>query len=168
MSTKPIEVVSLNKKKRFQIFERDHFMCQNCGATNTRLEVGLLVPRAQGGTESDSNLRTVCRGCVDPRFSLIQAVMESRVDNPAKTAAIVLETLRRGIHFRPELSQKLWSLELKFRQEAKEVDHLSGREYSKRIGAIGPDFEERDQAAYTQFHFVADLDAERIAAVVKP
>jgi uncharacterized protein YozE (UPF0346 family) len=54
-------------KLRFEIFRRDEYKCQICGATakeeNVKLEVDHKVPVAKGGTNELSNLWTLCFKC---------------------------------------------------------------------------------------------------------
>lgn len=58
---------SLSKKTRFEVFKRDSFKCQYCGADgangNTVLHVDHIKPVASGGTNSILNLITACQLC---------------------------------------------------------------------------------------------------------
>lgn len=53
--------------KRFEIFQRDKFKCQTCGASaksdDARLEVDHRIPLSRGGDNSDENLWTLCFAC---------------------------------------------------------------------------------------------------------
>lgn len=55
----------LSKRLRFAVFKRDLFTCQYCGATPPRvvLEVDHIEPKAEGGSDSESNLVTACFDC---------------------------------------------------------------------------------------------------------
>ena len=55
----------LSKKMRFEVFKRDSFTCQYCGASAPEaiLEVDHIVPVAKGGTNDILNLVTSCRDC---------------------------------------------------------------------------------------------------------
>lgn len=57
--------VSLSKKMRFEIFKRDRFVCQYCGATppNALLEVDHIVSVSEGGINDEGNLITACFDC---------------------------------------------------------------------------------------------------------
>ena len=48
---------------RSQIFIRDNFTCQYCGARNTRLECDHIIPVSRGGSSEESNLTTACFEC---------------------------------------------------------------------------------------------------------
>ena len=50
---------------RFNVFLRDHFTCQYCGAgyPSQELTFDHLVPRSRGGLTSWSNVVTACSGC---------------------------------------------------------------------------------------------------------
>jgi hypothetical protein len=44
---------------------RDHNCCQDCGITNTRMEVHHIIPRRLNGSDSINNLITLCSTCHD-------------------------------------------------------------------------------------------------------
>lgn len=48
---------------RRALFQRDNFTCQYCGDKPARLEVEHVVPRAQGGKNTWTNVTTACRSC---------------------------------------------------------------------------------------------------------
>ncbi len=56
---------SITKKQRFEVFKRDNFTCQYCGATapNIVLEADHIIPVAEGGKTEIINLVTACRDC---------------------------------------------------------------------------------------------------------
>jgi len=56
---------AISKRIRFLILERDGFRCRLCGKTakDTKLEVDHIVPIAKGGTDSLTNLWTLCFDC---------------------------------------------------------------------------------------------------------
>lgn len=56
---------SLSKRTRFEVFKRDLFTCQYCGATPPEavLEVDHIEPKAEGGGDEESNLVTACFAC---------------------------------------------------------------------------------------------------------
>lgn len=60
MSRKP-----LSKRLRFDVFKRDGFSCQYCGATPPKvvLEVDHINPVALGGEDEIDNLVTACFAC---------------------------------------------------------------------------------------------------------
>lgn len=55
----------LSKSIRFEVFKRDSFTCQYCGAKapDVILEVDHIKPVAKGGTNDILNLITSCRDC---------------------------------------------------------------------------------------------------------
>lgn len=55
----------ISKKTRFEVFKRDSFTCQYCGAKapDVILEVDHIVPVSKGGDNSILNLVTSCRNC---------------------------------------------------------------------------------------------------------
>ena len=57
--------VSISKRIRFQVFERDGFRCQYCGqaAPDVALEVDHKTPRCAGGSDDMKNLTSACYAC---------------------------------------------------------------------------------------------------------
>jgi len=57
--------VALSKKLRFEVFKRDSFRCQYCGAAapEVLLEVDHVKAVAEGGTNDILNLITACKAC---------------------------------------------------------------------------------------------------------
>ena len=56
---------SIPKSVRFEVFKRDSFKCQYCGASapDVILEVDHIVPVSEGGENDMMNLITSCRDC---------------------------------------------------------------------------------------------------------
>lgn len=56
---------AISKKLRFEVFKRDYFRCQYCGATppNVILHVDHINPVAEGGENNIDNLVTACAPC---------------------------------------------------------------------------------------------------------
>lgn len=61
----PAKRVSLTKKLRFEVFKRDSFRCQYCGASapDILLVVDHIHPVAEAGTSDILNLLTACQPC---------------------------------------------------------------------------------------------------------
>ena len=55
----------ITKKTRFEVFKRDSFKCQYCGATapDVVLQVDHIKPVSKGGDNEVVNLLTACQGC---------------------------------------------------------------------------------------------------------
>lgn len=55
----------LSKKTRFEVFKRDSFTCQYCGATppSVVLEIDHIEPVAHGGSDAIDNLIAACFDC---------------------------------------------------------------------------------------------------------
>lgn len=56
--------------RRRELYQRDEYTCQNCGARGGRhgdaeLHAHHIVPISKGGTNKPSNLKTVCKECHD-------------------------------------------------------------------------------------------------------
>lgn len=56
---------ALSKRLRFEVFKRDLFTCQYCGATppDVVLEIDHIEPVAAGGGDDEGNLITACFDC---------------------------------------------------------------------------------------------------------
>lgn len=56
---------AISKKLRFEVFKRDFFKCQYCGAIppNVVLEIDHLTPVVEGGKNNIDNLITACFEC---------------------------------------------------------------------------------------------------------
>lgn len=56
---------AISKSVRFEVFKRDKFTCQYCGASapEVLLEVDHIKPVSKGGTNDVMNLVTACRDC---------------------------------------------------------------------------------------------------------
>lgn len=56
---------SLSKRTRFEVFKRDEFTCQYCGAKppHVVLVVDHIIPVAGGGSNAQTNLITSCHSC---------------------------------------------------------------------------------------------------------
>lgn len=55
----------IGKRIRFEVFKRDSFKCQYCGACapDVLLEIDHIVPLAEGGDSEITNLLTACKTC---------------------------------------------------------------------------------------------------------
>ena len=65
MTDKPNERTAIPKLVRFEVFKRDKFTCQYCGAKapDVLLECDHIHPVAEGGTNEMLNLVTACNPC---------------------------------------------------------------------------------------------------------
>jgi hypothetical protein len=90
---------STGKKRRFELFKRDGFICQYCGThpPGVVLVLDHIVPVAAGGTDDDDNLVTACEPCNQGKAarSLSQAP-QSLADKAAAVAE--REEQLRGFH----------------------------------------------------------------------
>lgn len=83
----------VSKKKRFEIFKRDGFACQYCGAhpPNVVLEIDHVIAVADGGSNEEPNLITACfdcnRGKSNRPLSDIPRSLSDRADEIAEREA---------------------------------------------------------------------------------
>lgn len=52
----------ISKKLRKAVYERDHYRCVECGATD-HLSLDHIIPWSLGGEDTMENLQTMCRSC---------------------------------------------------------------------------------------------------------
>lgn len=50
-------------RKRLRVFERDKYVCQECQRVTLCPECDHIVALANGGTDDDANLQTLCKPC---------------------------------------------------------------------------------------------------------
>jgi len=61
-SAKFAPCTSISGKVRWDVFKRDGYKCISCG-TDSDLTIDHMHPQSKGGTNSISNLQTMCRSC---------------------------------------------------------------------------------------------------------
>lgn len=79
----------VSKRVRFEVFKRDAFACQYCGATPPKvvLEVDHVDPVSAGGTNDIDNLVTACFPCNRGKSNrLLSVVPQSLSDKAAEVA----------------------------------------------------------------------------------
>lgn len=86
----------LSKKTRFDVFKRDGFVCQYCGATPPKvvLEVDHITPVASGGTNAMSNLLTACFDCNRGKGAMHLSAIPESLTAQAEIVAEKLEQIR--------------------------------------------------------------------------
>lgn len=102
---------TIGKKIRFEIFKRDSFKCQYCGASapDVILEIDHVIPVSKGGDDDITNLITSCRDC-----------NRGKSDVELSDNSIVLMQKKQL----EELNEKRIQLEMmiEWRQELKSID----------------------------------------------
>lgn len=79
----------IGKRARFNVFKRDGFACQYCGAHPPAvvLEVDHIVPVVEGGTNDTDNLVTACFACNRGKAAVsLDVVPQSLADKAAEVA----------------------------------------------------------------------------------
>ena len=89
--TRPVTAArkSLSKRLRCDVFKRDDFTCQYCGAHPPAvvLECDHVVPVAEGGENDFYNLVTACMGCNRGKAAIpLSVVPQSLADKAAEVA----------------------------------------------------------------------------------
>lgn len=77
----------MSKRVRFEVFKRDGFSCQYCGATPPKviLEVDHIDPVAGGGSDDIDNLVTACFSCNRGKGAVsLTSVPQSLADKAAE------------------------------------------------------------------------------------
>jgi len=85
---------ALSKKTRFEVFKRDVYACQYCGAhpPNVILEIDHIVPVAGGGSNKIDNLITSCFNCNRGKGAIpLDKILPSMAEKSAKVAESELQ-----------------------------------------------------------------------------
>lgn len=87
---------SISKKTRFEVFKRDGFKCQYCGAhpPSVLLHVDHIRPVADGGGNDDENLVTACEPCNLGKGARLLSVVPETLAEKASAVAEREEQLR--------------------------------------------------------------------------
>jgi len=81
--------IAISKRVRFEVFKRDGFACQYCGATppNAVLHVDHIHPVSAGGGNAQDNLTTACLACnLGKGAKSLRVVPQSLADKAAEVA----------------------------------------------------------------------------------
>jgi CRISPR/Cas system Type II protein with McrA/HNH and RuvC-like nuclease domain len=111
-----MERAPLKKSLRFNVFKRDSFTCQYCGATppGAVLEVDHIHPVSQGGKDVIDNLITACFDCNRGKGAGLLTTLPDSLSDRAAIVAEKMEQLRAY--------EKL--LKAKRKQEEKAIDQV--------------------------------------------
>ena len=93
--------MSVSKRIRFEVFKRDQFTCQYCGAQapDVVLHADHIEPKSKGGSDDIMNLISACQSCnlgKGARTLDDKSVVEKR-RKQAREESAHLEALRVGI-----------------------------------------------------------------------
>lgn len=90
------------EQRRKEVYERDRFTCQNCGRRggphgDHELHAHHIVPKASGGSDDLSNLKTLCREChnavhTDAHAPTVKAY-EATMERTSETATTLVRRL---------------------------------------------------------------------------
>lgn len=118
--------VAIGKKLRFEVFKRDKFTCQYCGAKapDAVLHADHLHPVAKGGTNDILNLVTACEGCNSGKGARL--IDDSSVVERQRAQMEILETRREQLQ-----------MMLEWRDELERVKTDTVEMISDRIGERG-------------------------------
>lgn len=74
--------VAISKRIRFEVFKRDGFECQYCGATPPKavLHCDHIDPVANGGTNDMDNLVTACQDCNQGKSNILLSVVPQSLE----------------------------------------------------------------------------------------
>jgi DNA-directed RNA polymerase subunit RPC12/RpoP len=115
VSEQKFERIAISKRLRFEVFKRDGFACQYCGATppGALLHCDHIDPVANGGQTEINNLVTACEACNLGKSSVpLHSVPESLADR----AADVLEREAQIAGYQAVMKAKRLRLEAEAQQ----------------------------------------------------
>lgn len=84
---------AISTRRRFEVFKRDRFTCQYCGAHPPAviLHCDHIIPVAEGGTNDETNLTTACENCnlgkSDVPLSVVPKSLAERAEEMAEREA---------------------------------------------------------------------------------
>ena len=117
------------KKLRFEVFKRDKFTCQYCGASapNTVLHVDHIHPHSKGGDDTIFNLVTSCESCNLGKGD--RQLSDESVIEKQKKQVLLLQERREQIEMMLEWKEGLMEeKDLLFRANSwKHFVHMLGR-----------------------------------------
>lgn len=136
---------STGKKRRFELFKRDGFACQYCGAHPPAAVLVLdhIIPVAAGGKDDDDNLVTACETCNQGKAARsLSQVPQSLADKAASVAES--EEQLRGFHQvmedrRRRIEEDAWTVADVFidhfcRQDIPKAHLVSIRHFNEKLG----------------------------------
>lgn len=151
---------SLGKKLRFEVFKRDEFKCQYCGATPPKvvLQVDHIHPVADGGSNDMDNLITSCQQCNigkgKNKLSNVPESLKQKAERIAEAEAqiagyqsIIAEKSRR-------LEDETWQI---FKILVGDAPHVPKRDFYTTKGFVSElgffEVQEAAEIAYQRFGY---------------
>jgi hypothetical protein len=135
--------INLSKRARFEVFKRDAFTCQYCGAhpPSVVLECDHIIPVSEGGTNDMDNLVTACFPCNRGKADISLNVVPQSLSEKAAQIAEREEQLRGYSEImeakRQRLDSQTWEIMELFYPGAESVprDHFNGtRNFIEKLG----------------------------------
>lgn len=135
---------ALTKRKRFEIFKRDSFTCQYCGAHPPAviLEVDHIEPVALGGTNDDDNLITSCfdcnRGKSDVSLDVHPQTLAEKAELLAEREAQIIGYQEIAKAARDRIDRDIWEIVDAFwgTDSCRTSDYMSIKRFIERIGLL--------------------------------
>lgn len=129
---------AITKKKRFEVFKRDGFSCQYCGATppDVLLQVDHIEPVAEGGGNEIENLVTACQPCnigkgANKLTNVPQSLKETAAEVSEREAQI--EGYAKVMRKRKERVEKeIWQAAIQFCEMFNKYDEKDGGQVLSR------------------------------------
>ena len=102
--------MSVGKKLRFEVFKRDRFTCQYCGAQSPDvvLHCDHIEPKSKGGEDTLLNLVTACQGCNSGKGA--RRIQDDKVVKLTRDQLTSLQDRREQITMMLEWSYELESV----------------------------------------------------------
>lgn len=121
----------ISTRQRFEIFKRDDFTCQYCGAhpPDATLHVDHITPVAAGGSSDDDNLVTACDKCNLGKSSVPLDVVPQSLAN---RAAEIAEREAQIAGYSEILEGRRWRIEEDAWRVAEELQPGASDGYSTR------------------------------------
>lgn len=148
---------TISKSVRFEVFKRDSFKCQYCGASapDAILEVDHIIPVADGGDNDMMNLITSCRDC--NRGKGKKKLTDRQTIEKQKAELDDLNERREQMEMMLQWKRDLLNFEL---EAVEEIDSLIG---SMTEWVMSDSAKQKIKRLISQFSFDEVYDATSIA-----
>lgn len=132
----------LSKRLRFEVFKRDQFTCQYCGATPPKvvLEIDHVDPVSAGGGDDIDNLVTACFPCNRGKAAVPLSVVPSSLADKAAEVAEREEQLAGYQAIlrakRERIEDDVWSVFARWREQTETTHERFNtvRRFVERLG----------------------------------
>ncbi len=156
--------MSLTPNKKQKIKQKNDLACQGCGSV-ANLTIDHIIPRAQGGTDDESNLTVLCGQCnLTKGFHLPQAPLWTRIKyalgvrKDMQTMELSVKNLHRAANNRiTSVDKKVQQLNKHVNNYRKQDKKLVTEHVNEQMRKASELIKERDEAIHFLWEVVQGL-----------